>query len=503
VAGTGKATYDIKEATTDPPGSNLVLEKATITGGKILGGSATFGRGHHRDQIYNASGQVGFRTEVLQLREMYVVLFDTLSRRGWLVDGISALLHITSTQVRDRRFLQMCDNPQEVSIRYAHHQRGGDDAFETICKLGNEEITLWEEFTKRTTTKKKDSEGNMVGEPEHLYDTWSLKHQFRENIQTLNKIYAHQARPLSGVDIRLTDRKRLEGWSFRNVVDRPILIEPKTVYLQDDSGGWVEYTRQFHAATLLGANFGELIQPRRHGSQPPCCVWDTVPIGRDLLTVSYTTLREIAEKGGAMKHFPKKVTSDIRWHQAHYLFEPDCASWDGKPPCDRIQELLPLRTVGSIIEPKTEGKLEDAAQPEAYPAAVIFGRSQRTFHFWPVITDRFSHLRARSNEPQMPIVQASVSSNTAQVAREHELEPGISMPPSRSDTSMGDQRTNGEDDRSGSTRATEITPVHSRSTTDGETSRQNTMIHEPKSRKSQTLRRWLANVLHIHKTDEQ
>lgn len=312
MAGTANAAYEIKESYTPDKGSNIMLEKAAVTSGKWLTAGVTIAKSNRSNRIYNPSRQVTFRNEVRALRSSYVLLFDTLSGRGWLVDGASALLHITCAQLRDPDFLEFCDDKIGLKMKHAEHQRGGSGALETILKLGNERIVLWKEYVGGSSKEKTNSEGKIVEETEYQTEFWSLRDQMRENMDTLSNIFAHQTNPPSGVNVRLTHRTRLEGWSFRNTVDNSLLTEPKMCYLKEESRGWVEYIRSFNVVTLLGEDFEELMKPRWLGSERSCCKWDKVPVGRVLLTVSYTTLREIADKGGVSRYFPDRVTSDIR-----------------------------------------------------------------------------------------------------------------------------------------------------------------------------------------------
>ncbi|KAM0721490.1 hypothetical protein Q7P37_002414 [Cladosporium fusiforme] len=376
IAGTTHASYNIRESLTAKSGCNIVLEKATINGGKFVGISATVGRGQRRNLISVGSSAVpGFRAEISQFRKMYVVLYDTQAKRGWLIDGVSALLHITCAQLQDAQFRMIFDDRRTPVLTYSEHQRGGDDAFVTLFHADNCSLPLWRDYVDTVIRIKYDAQGKPKEKLEDNFRNWSVQDQIKQNVHVLRKIFDHQANPQSGVDIRLTDRTRLEGWSFRNLIDRSPTMEPRMIYLSGSSGGWVEYIRQFPVATLMGESFGQLIRPKARMTQMPCCEctkWSEVPIGKDLLATSYDTLREIAEMSGASEWFPHRVTPDLQWHQPHALFEPHCpGSGVGKSRCDRIQELLPLLTFGSrVLQPKTKHNDEPPRGSENQPSAL-------------------------------------------------------------------------------------------------------------------------------------
>src|SRR4029077_18833921 len=78
--------------------SGLAVEqKLTISVGKIIGGSGSVVRGSRdKPEIVKHST---YSAQIKNARNILVLLYDVATRRGWLVDGAGALLHLVRTQV--------------------------------------------------------------------------------------------------------------------------------------------------------------------------------------------------------------------------------------------------------------------------------------------------------------------------------------------------------------------------------------------------------------------
>ena len=183
----------------------------------------------------------------------------------------------------------------------------------------------------------------------------------------------------SGKQLKVRLRKHLEGWDFRDVVERLDPIYPRVATLQTIAKSWVDFTRQIHAITLFGKGFGQLIQP----SEPEmyCHSWMRIPSRRYYLAVSIADLKEImAREGGDPTSHPLKVSEGIVWYAPGGLFERcQCRSQSHARHrhSDLGQVLLPS-TLASLT-PKPRG-----AQPElGDDGAVVFGYRSLFRWTWP------------------------------------------------------------------------------------------------------------------------
>ncbi len=90
--GAADACYSVEGTYLPPPHSGCLLEKVTLSGGNIIMGGAEFALG-----IKDVPPHLTRNSYILKLKWIatkYVVLWDDGDKRGWLINGTSALLHL-------------------------------------------------------------------------------------------------------------------------------------------------------------------------------------------------------------------------------------------------------------------------------------------------------------------------------------------------------------------------------------------------------------------------
>lgn len=356
-------------------GSNLsspgcAFDGVTILVGKYIVGGATFRKGIKDTPIHlKRSGP--YAQEIHFARSIHVVLYDTKDRRGWLVDGASALLHLTRSQLSSPGY---CENVKLSDFHHADLQGGADAAVATLIDLSNrrlvisEEIETWEEITIEGEIEKHETKKQMKN--------WCFEDLVRQTWGILEQIHDHQSRLLAspGIGLRGTDREKLEGFGFMDIVCGENPLRPRVTTLKPSGRGWVDFIRSVRAITLLGRGFGELIRPTEEVSNQLCRSWKSVPKDQDYLTASISTLEKICEKYGDSEANPLELVQGIYWHKADKLFEAcDCKSGKKSIKCDRVQVLLPP-SLGFKRHPHPF---------ETQQGAVIFGRSEKFSWHWP------------------------------------------------------------------------------------------------------------------------
>lgn len=352
----------------------------SISAGKIINAGVTFARGVKDTPLY-LSRAGAYEQEIHHSGSIYVVLYDAKDRRGWLVDGASALLHLTCTQLstvwsRKSRLLNI------EQFRFAVPRMGTSAATVALLDQWNRELAIFEEvdsWKEVTTTVGDPAIGlDSVIKEEHKKKTtsWCYQDLVRQTYHILELMHDYQVKVSTcpGTNIRFTDREKLEGFAFMDIVDGPpSAILPRVATLMSSGRGWVDFTRSIHAITLLGKGFGELIKVAEN-SNKLCKSWQRVPTGQDYLVACISTLREICKKEGDREATPMELARDIYWHKAHMMFEPCvCKVSHRKSACDRIQVLLPP-SLGPKRHPHPFNHLN---------GAVIFGRSNKFRWSWP------------------------------------------------------------------------------------------------------------------------
>jgi hypothetical protein len=71
----------------------------------------------------------------------------------------------------------------------------------------------------------------------------------------------------SSLGIRFTDRERLIGFGFMDIVDGQNDLYPRVANLKPSGRGWVDFTRSIRAITLLRKGFGEIIKPTKDSNK--------------------------------------------------------------------------------------------------------------------------------------------------------------------------------------------------------------------------------------------
>jgi hypothetical protein len=335
-----------------------------------MGAGMTFGKWNKNSPLY-LSRDTCFTRRIHFARSIYVVLYDTHDRRGWLVDGASALLHLVCAQLSSKR---ISSSPLFKLQDFEHsvHKSGPDVAMNALLLEKNLKLPIFEEW---------DEEVYLVGEDEKLETkkrkvSWNLKNLVEETYGILEQIHEHQVKQLAtpGLGLRATDRDMLEGFGFRDIVEGDNPLRPRVTMLKSSGRGWVDLTRKLRATTLMARGLGELIVPD-HSFRDLCPYWTCVPKRHDYLASCTWLLREICDRGGNEDSNPLELFDGIYWHKGGNLFEPcaDCHKRTLGSQCDRVQVLLPP-SLGHKTHPKPFGDIG---------SGVIFGRSSRYKWRWP------------------------------------------------------------------------------------------------------------------------
>lgn len=150
-----EANYDIEESGLPPPGNGYFLDRVSLSGGKGISANASLSISvknlpHHftRDGYFN---------RLLYLEKQFVVLWDEGDKRGWLVNGTSALLHLVRARLKKIGSSNWGSNLDfdfqkltEATERY-HPARS---VAEVLRNEENRNLEVWEGTTERYTEQK-------------------------------------------------------------------------------------------------------------------------------------------------------------------------------------------------------------------------------------------------------------------------------------------------------------------------------------------------------------
>jgi hypothetical protein len=366
--GSPAATYDIKWSGLGNPRERHAWEKVVISGGNPVGVSASFVIGKKDKGIF--TGAIGgYASRLKFISKQYVVLYDLDDRRAWLVDGLSALLHLVRASLEhDQKdvfkpyFLYSPGQLKECATTLHGSSAAAAVLFNPdncSLRLYSESEDTWDEETEQqkqgahgTETVKK-----IVSKRKVTY--YCLRDRVLEVFATLEKMVDHlnniQSEDGVGFRLRGTPRNIVEGFDFMDVATSNAPIRPHMVKLNiSESGrGWTDLLRSIQAITLFGKGFGELITPATNIPSNPACggcgYGISLPTGKDYLGTCVDLVQRILATRGSTETVPWCLVDDIYWHTPGPLFDPcQCTSTTkGANPDCRVQILLP-----STVNPK-------------------------------------------------------------------------------------------------------------------------------------------------------
>ncbi|KAK6507678.1 hypothetical protein TWF481_006101 [Arthrobotrys musiformis] len=354
-AGAADACYEsLKESGLPKPrGDDCILENTYLQGRRVIKGGAPFIIGN-KDTPFHISRDNPIR-RLQWIDKKFFVFWDEEDKRGWLVNGTSALLHLlrksldSDSSSSDKFNFEFCfrkDLMQEAPITHT--------PLSAIRVLRNTSNLKREIYPKET-------------------GYFCVEDRVDEFFEVLEKIIDHQIGVGGQEYWNMKDQEFLEGWDFNDLATAEDPIYPRLSRFQKHSGGWVDFIRSIHAVTLFGRGFGEIIRPESKS----CSRWATLPAKKYYLAASIDDLRDIMRKYGDQYSSPMRLTGDIIWHKPRAIFG-DCrcsskrACGNGKHS-DFIQVPLPAHVYQTL--PSQQPFLLGNG------GAVIFGRSKK--FKWP------------------------------------------------------------------------------------------------------------------------
>jgi nucleoside phosphorylase len=349
VPGAADASYTVETSRLPRPREGCILEKVSIRAGSIIRGDSRFALGH-KDTSIHILRQNDYISKLEWISKKFVVLWDEEDKRGWLVNGISALLHVLRTSLEsdiagEFKSVMLF---QRGEMEEASESHTAGSAISVLLKAKNRELKIYP--TKNGYLRLEDR-------VEHFYDI-------------LEKIIDHQVNVTEQHSIGL--RENLEGWDFMHLATRQDIIYPRVAALHALGKGWVDFTRAIHAITLVGRGFGEIIQP---ASPNLCPYWAKLPKGRYYLAAGVSDLKKIMNADGDHKANPIKINDNIIWHNPDMIFEHcQCTRMGRGKHSDFAQVLLPSK-FGHLVPKRDPVRLEDHG-------AVIFGHNIDFKWFW-------------------------------------------------------------------------------------------------------------------------
>ena len=344
-----------------------------------------------RDKPAYVTLQDDYVSKLEWISSQFVVFYDLEDRRAWLLDGLSALLHLVRASLHhgaSNRFAKVLGRNAPILDEGERHDDAQLAAMALLVNDANLNLKLhakpeeqWEE-----ESIKGGSDKESVTKTKRTY--FSLKDKVLRIHHALEQIIAHQCNVDSedGVGFRIkgTPRKQLEGFNFMDIAADTAPYWPLVTTIKGTGRGWADFIRAIHAITLFGRGFGDILRP----SDPTrlCSPWVSVPKHQDYLAVCCSDLETVFEKYGDRNNSPWRLVDEIYWVRRDKTFE-HCKCGVGIPAakqsCDRVQLFLPsLSFTGKLW-----GKRLQSPSFLASQGAIILGHSSKLPLRWGAQSD--------------------------------------------------------------------------------------------------------------------
>lgn len=290
-----------------------MLEKATLSGGKYVTGGATFAIAAAHEPVRAEGGD--YERKLRSISGKFVVFWDEMDKRGWLVNGTSALLHLARSYLlheptKDSRDPLVLEEPSEDRLYKS------DTAFQILTNESNREMEIHmnEVRKERKVTRKKGQPDEVVDERTYTFYlfqdlVWDL-HNLLEKMMD----YQRGRDVQNGLRLKCSIRQHIDGWHFNDVVNASGDIFPRVTTLDAMGDGWLDLMSKVGAVTLFGEGFGEIIKPVDAGTY--CTVWAEMPKDRYYLGACGSDLVTMANHSNANKDDLINLTSTVDFSEA-------------------------------------------------------------------------------------------------------------------------------------------------------------------------------------------
>lgn len=344
---------------------NSRLKDISVSQGRLIKSNhtATYGKKDKSPQISRGT----YRAALHALSKKYVVLWDVGCKRGWLMNGTNALLHLLRASLEFNKtddlsfaFLFKPERFNEAQYPYTVSA-----AMEVLMNPANLNLELYEE-------------GRQDEPNANVY--FRVRDRVNDLYGTIEKILDYQIMITGerGEGLKGAPRKDLEGWDFKDIATNEDPIYPRLAKLRTIGKGWVDLTRALQAVFLFGRGFGDLIDPVTESFT--CSHWETLPSNKYYLAASMEDLNRIMDRLGHPRANPPRLTKSIVWYPSKIVSNTrcNCSHSTGKH-CQLAQAIWPLHMSQRL--PKS------TSFPPTDVSAVVFGHNTGVGWIWPDIGD--------------------------------------------------------------------------------------------------------------------
>ncbi|KAG5654894.1 hypothetical protein KAF25_005851 [Fusarium avenaceum] len=342
-AGSALAHYNIAHSELPKPHAECALAATLVSLGKMVTGGSRYELGIKDTPVHIARN--GYISQLKWISTKFVLFWDEQDKRGWLINGTSALLHVVraslvydSTDKFRSAFLFKSGDLRESPKPFTP-----DSAIDMLIDSKNLRLNLYPE-----------KDGHIV-----------FKDRVDQFYNLLEKMLDHQTDITrhNGGSLMGKPRKFLEGWDFKDLATSRDPLHPRVASIHAAGKGWVDLMRALHAVTLIGRDFGEILRPVNANV---CRYWATLPKQRWLISSCVSDLESVVRDNRVCNDEHAHLSDELIWHTPTTSMACQCVAKDHTDP---IQTIVPSALSYKIHPRECPLNLEGNG-------AVVFGRNQ-------------------------------------------------------------------------------------------------------------------------------
>ncbi|KAM0287156.1 hypothetical protein ACHAO9_007916 [Fusarium lateritium] len=415
-AGAPGMNYNIGVSQLNEPGRDFSLEKVSFSVGQLVTAGCQFAIGR-KDRHVNATRGT-YKDKLEWLDWNYVTLWDIDAKRGWLINGTAALLHLLRASLEhcstDKFKCEFLFDPNEFQESEGPHSM--QSVIDVLLNPTNRKLKLYIKDEESHEERRLSPDGQLHVETKTIITYKRIQDRIEELYETLEKLIDHTvsaASSFKGINAKKLPHDYLEGWDFADIAKSRDPFVLKKTNLSLSLMGWGDMTRAIPSITLFGKGFGDMIVASRLGTDngpTKCSEWETVPKGKNLLCVRNWDLRDIIKRMGSQTTMPITVVPGLVWKSPLPAspFGSSCTcelvvTKNRNPSHHAIQHLVPMK---QLANSNTVIDLESHID-----GAVIFGPWKQWENPWrsPIVVESSGNTDIGNSDTSQPTTSYSRS----------------------------------------------------------------------------------------------
>jgi len=245
-----------------------------------------------------------YREKIQWISKKFFIFWDESDKRGWLVKGTAALLHLTRASLHNDKSAEILG-----PLLIFNEDTLKETPEMTTTSAGT---VLMDTKNRRLQLFERDDAQEDAAQPREDF----LQHRIEALWETMEKMidFEAQLNGKDGINVPKRIRRHLEGWDVRDVASRDFPFYHRVATLNRVGKGWVDWVRKINAVALFGRGFGELIEPAPSARGKHCSYWDRLPKNRYYLAVAAQDMSIIVDRDGDPYLCPVQLCDGLFLH---------------------------------------------------------------------------------------------------------------------------------------------------------------------------------------------